>query len=265
MQPQIEVQFTGETGKKVARLTVCNAAKLNILGSTLMHEMIDALTALARDADLRALVVAGDGQRATIGGADIAEMAALDAKRSRTFITLLHSVCDAVRSIPVPVIARLQGYTLGAGLEIAAACDLRVAATGARFGMPEVRVGIPSVIEAALLPSLIGWGRTRRMLYTGALIDAATALDWGLVEEVVPDNDLDIAIDRLLSDILAGGPQAMRLQKALIREWEGLAPEAAIARGIDCFQAAWQTDEPVRMMTDFLAAKRRQSAGRNPA
>src|SRR5689334_11003081 len=142
-------------------------------------------------------------------------MATLDEGGAREFITLLHRACDALRRLPVPVIARIEGYALGAGLEVAAACDIRIASENARFGMPEVKVGIPSVIEAALLPSLIGWGRTRRLLLTGETVDAATALRWGLVEEVVPPAALDMAVERSLDAILACGPRAIRLQKEL--------------------------------------------------
>ncbi len=145
---------------------------------------------------------------------------------------------------------------LGAGLELAASCDLRLATTDARFGMPEVRIGIPSVIEAALLPRLIGWGRARRLLFTGETIDAARALDWGLVEEVAAPNELDAAVERVVAAILQCGPRAIRLQKALVAEWEDLSVDQAIARGIDSFTAAWDTDEPRRMMAQFLAAMR---------
>ena len=138
----------------------------------------------------------------------------------------------------------IHGWTLGAGLEVAAACDFRIAANTARFGMPEVRVGVPSVVEAALLPGLIGWGRTRRLLLTGETIDAATALTWGLVEEVVPAKGLDAAVEKALLGILASGPRAIRLQKALIADWETLPLDAAIQRGIDSFASAWETDEP---------------------
>jgi enoyl-CoA hydratase len=164
MTARIEVATEQRAGGLVTRVTVCNAAKLNVLGSALMRGLTEALTTLAAEAELRAVVLTGEGSRAFIGGADINEMAALEPASGRAFITLLHGVCTAVRRCPVPVIARMQGFTLGAGLEIAAACDLRIAAEGGKFGMPEVRIGIPSVIEAALLPQLIGWGRTRRLL-----------------------------------------------------------------------------------------------------
>ena len=116
------------------------------------------------------------------------------------------------------MIARVNGYALGAGLEVAAACDLRIASSNAVFGMPEVKVGIPSVVEAALLPGLIGWGRTRELLLFGENIDAATALAWGLVEQVVAPDALDAAVEARLASLLGAGPQAVRLQKKLIRQ-----------------------------------------------
>jgi enoyl-CoA hydratase/carnithine racemase len=145
----------------------------------------------------------------------------------------------------------------GAGVEVAAACDMRVASTDAQFGMPEVRLGVPSVVEAALLPQLIGWGRTRRWLLTGDTIDAATAHAWGLVEELVPAEGLDAAVARLVGSILASGPRAVRLQKALITEWEDLPLRQAVQRGIDSFAVAWESAEPQQLMAVFV--KRRQA------
>jgi enoyl-CoA hydratase len=239
----------------VAIVTIDNTARLNALSTHVMETLIAAVEALERQPGLRAVVLRGAGERAFIGGADTTEMAALDAQSARGFITLVHRSCDAIRRLPVPVIARLQGYTFGAGVEVAAACDIRIAAIGSQFGMPEVRLGIPSVVEAALLPQLIGWGRTRRLLLTGDTIDAATALAWGFVEEVAPIELLDQAIDRILDSILASGPQAIRLQKALIDAWEGLPLRDAIQRGIDSFGAAWKTDEPARMMQAYFASR----------
>ena len=120
------------------------------------------------------------------------------------------------------------------------------------MGMPEVQVGIPSVIEAALLPELIGWGRTRRLLFTGEMIDAAKAYDWGLVEEVVEAGAIDDAIDNACEAIVAAGPNAIRAQKALISKWETLPLDLAIAAGIDVFEASFETDEPQRYMRRFL-------------
>ena len=256
--PRIDTRIEERTAGRVAYVTVDHPGKLNILNRALIAALGDQLAALADDESLRAVVLRGAGERAFIGGADIRDMAALDERSARDFITLLHRACDAARRLPVPVIARIEGYVLGAGLEVAAACDLRIAAAGARFGMPEVKVGIPSVIEAALLPSLIGWGRTRRLLYTGETVDAAEAERWGLVERCVPKAELDDAVEQILQAILACGPRAIRLQKALIREWEDLPLSQAIARGVARFGEAFQTDEPERMMAAFLASKAQQ-------
>jgi enoyl-CoA hydratase len=221
-----------------------------------MTDLIAAVERLGADDALRAVVLRGAGERAFIGGADINEMAGLDPGSARAFITLVHRSCDVFRRLPVPAIARVQGYVFGAGVEVAAACDMRVASTDARFGMPEVRLGVPSVVEAALLPQLIGWGRTRQWLLTGDMIDAATAQSWGLVEEVVSPQQLDSAVEQLLESILVSGPRAVRLQKALITDWEDLPLRQAVRRGIDSFADAWESEEPRQLMAAFVARRR---------
>ena len=254
--PRIDVKLIAEKGGAVARLTVHNERKLNTLDSALMRAFVAEVEALGKRDDLRALVLSGAGEKAFIGGANIPEMAALDRDNAERFITLVHRTCDCLRRLPVPVIARIDGYALGAGLEVAVSCDLRVATTRAQFGMPEVKVGIPSVVEAALIPRLIGWGRAREMLMTGETIDAVTALRWGLVERVVAPEDLDREVEILLSALLAAGPQAVRQQKALMREWENLPVDRAIAAGIDAFVRSFDTDEPKRLLGAFLDRKR---------
>ncbi|GAC1329673.1 MAG: enoyl-CoA hydratase [Beijerinckiaceae bacterium] len=256
---RIEVTLQSRDGGLVATITVDNRAKLNTLGSALMRELIAAFEKIGARDDLRVVVLRGAGERAFIGGADILEMAELDPQSARAFITLLHRVCRAVRDLPVPVIARIEGYALGAGLEIAAACDLRVASSDAIFGMPEVTVGIPSVIEAAILPTLIGWGRTRELLLLGETIDAATGHAWGLVERLVEPAALDDAVETCVRSLLAAGPRAIRLQKTLMRQWEDLPLSDAIQAGIDTFVASWRTDEPALMLGAF---RDRQSRAR---
>ena len=251
-------------GGRLARLTIDNAAKLNSLNRRLMDEIVEAAGGLAEDPQLRLVILTGAGERAFVGGADIGEIAALDRESARGFITAVHRCCDAFRRLPVPVIARIDGYALGAGLELAAACDLRVASERSIFGMPEVRIGIPSVVEAALLPKLIGHGRARRLLLTGETIGAAEALAWGLVDVVVAAGTAGRGGRTSSPDpILAAGPQAIRLQKSLILDWEELPTAAAVERGIDCFVSAFDTDEPARMAGAMLAElrARRRSPG----
>ncbi len=199
---------TRDDGGRVATVTLDNQAKLNIVNTPILNELIAALAPLATD--------------------------------------------EALRDLPGPVIARIDGYALGAGLEVAASCDLRVATDRASFGMPEVQVGIPSVIEAALLPSLIGWGKTRELVYTGDRIDAREALACGLVDRVVPADDLDAAVGRWLESICTAGPHAIRSQKRLLREWERLPLDDAIAAGIRAFRETYAGDEPRDAMRRFL-------------
>jgi enoyl-CoA hydratase len=247
-------------GSQIAYVTINNERKLNTLNSALMKDFIVRCEDLARQQALRAVVVTGAGDKAFVGGADIDEMASLDADSARAFITLLHGCCSALRELPVPVIARIQGYALGGGLELAAACDLRLASDSAIFGMPEVKLGIPSVIEAALLPALVGWGRTRHMLLCGESFGAAEAATWGLVERVVPLHQLDDAVESCIQSILRAGARAVRLQKKLMRSWEDLPLHAAIEAGIDAFASAWESDEPRRAMREFQVMQRKQAS-----
>jgi enoyl-CoA hydratase/carnithine racemase len=250
--PRVDLRLDKRERGTVAFVTLDNQAKLNTLNRALMTEFIAALVSLSHADDLRAVVLSGAGDRAFIGGANIGEMSRLDPDSARDFITLVHQTCDCLRRCPVPVIARIDGFALGAGLEVAVSCDLRIATDRAKFGMPETKVGIPSVVEAALIPRLIGGGRARELLMLGEIIDAPTALSWGLVERVVAPGRLDAEVDKVLAALFAAGPQAVRLQKSLMREWENLPADQAIAAGIDAFSRAYETDEPRRMMSVFL-------------
>jgi len=253
---RLDVRLETRAVGSVAYLTIDNRAKLNTLDRALMIEFIAAVEALSARDELRVLVLSGAGDQAFIGGASIPEMAALDRGSAKDFIALVHRTCDCLRRLPAPVVARIDGYALGAGLEVAVSCDLRLASTRAQFGMPEVRVGIPSVVEAALIPRLIGSGRARELLLLGETIDAETALRWGLVERVVAPAALDQEVEKIVTALFAAGPQAVRRQKALMREWEQLPADAAVAAGIDAFVPAFDSDEPRRMLSAFINRKR---------
>lgn len=247
---KIEITRTGD----IRHVVVANHGKLNTLNSELLLQLAASFDV---EDDIRAVVLTGEGDRAFIGGADIREMGAVATpEQGRAFIERVHGACAAIRACRVPVIARIQGWCLGAGLEIAAACDLRIAADVAKFGMPEVRVGIPSVVEAALLPGLIGWGRTRRLLLLAETLDAATMESWGFLERVVAAELLDPAVEEWLALLREAGPVAIANQKALIRAWEDLPLSQAIAAGIPAFAKSWETAEPSAMMGHFLNRKR---------
>jgi len=224
---------------------------LNLFEPGLIAALRATFEALARDAAIRAAVVTGRG-RAFTAGMDVRVLHGLDAASARALITELCAAIDAVHRAPFPVLAAVHGACLGAGFELALACDLRVAAANASFGLPEVRVGVPSVIQAALLPPLIGPGRAAEMLLLGTPVDATRALGWGLVNRVVEPGALAAAVDETLAMLLACAPGAVRAQKALMIRWRETDLPSAVRAGIDAFPACYAGDEPREGAAAFL-------------
>jgi len=206
--------------------------KANALDSASLDRLRQDFESLQKDEDLRVVVLAGRG-KTFCGGADLEELKSLNASTAGAFVEKIHHVCQAIRDLPVPVVAQLHGAVIGAGLEIAAACDLRVAAEGTKFAMPEVRLAIPSVVEAALLPRLMGSGRAAWLVLTGEAIDARRALEWGLVEEVYPDVEVGLAL--LLKNLLAADREALRMQKQLLQLWDEASLATSVAASIERF------------------------------
>jgi enoyl-CoA hydratase/carnithine racemase len=226
------IQIESQGG--IARLFLNRPEKSNALNTEFLSAILSSLEGLQADRALRVVVLAGRG-KAFCGGADVAELSALDASNGGAFVERIHRVCAAIRALPVPVVAKLHGAVIGAGLEIAAACDLRVAAEGTKFAMPEVRLGIPSVVEAALLPRLMGAGRAAWLVMTGEFIDARRAFEWGLVESLGGDE----AVEKLVESLLAGDREALRAQKELCRLWEEAPLRESVTRSIDAFGRAF--------------------------
>jgi enoyl-CoA hydratase len=223
----VDVELEGS----VARIFLNRPEKANALNSAMLSALAGALESLDLPT-LHVVVIAGRG-RNFCGGADAAELEALVPANAGAFVEKIHQVCAKVRGLPVPVVAKLHGAVIGAGLEIAAACDLRVAAEGTKFSMPEVRLGIPSVVEAALLPRLMGSGRAAWLVLTGEAIDARRALEWGLIEEM---SDGETLLARLLSNDL----QALRMQKQLLQLWEEAPLATSIAASIERFAHSYR-------------------------
>lgn len=249
------IETRGEAGR-IAYVTVNNPEERNALGRKGKEALISAFRELAHDDALRVAVLTGAGDRSFIAGANLKEMAEVDVKDAEDISTKTHLACDAIRRLPVPVIARVNGYCLGAGMELAASCDMRVGVDTARFGMPEVKFGIPSGMEACLLPGLIGWGKTRELVLTGELIDAQEAHRCGFLDRLVTPAELDAAVEKWVSAILAAGPRAVRLQKRLVQDWERMSIADAVKQGIAAIVEARRTDEPKRLMRAFVDRKR---------
>jgi enoyl-CoA hydratase/carnithine racemase len=240
----------------IATVTIRGARRLNVLNSDTLRGIVAAGEELRTDTALRLVLVEGEGDRAFVGGADLAEMAGLAPESAREFISLVHRANRQFRDLPVPSIALIRGYCLGAGLELAAACDLRVGAEDSFYGMPEVQVGLPSVVEARLLPTLVGWGKTRELLYTGTPIDAAEALRIGLLQKVAPAPALRDAAQPWIEAILAADPAAIRAQKRLIETWLDSELGGDILHSVDVFGATFRNASPRERMRAFLERKK---------
>jgi enoyl-CoA hydratase/carnithine racemase len=220
---------------------------------------------LSRNPELRCVVLTGAGSKSFIGGANISEMSEFpDPHIAESGSATTHAACDSIRRVPVPVIARINGYCLGAGMEIATSCDMRVASTNAKFGMPEVRYGVPSGMEACLIPLIVGWGKARELVFTGDIIDAAEAYHFGYMEKLVAPEALDEQVEKWVHSICISGPRSIRIQKELIGDWERMSITDAVQAGVRAVGRSHTTDEPRRLMTAWRERQRLKKQASNP-
>ena len=236
----------------IATVTVNRPEVLNCIDWETAGNLRDTFSGLKRDEELRAVILTGSGERAFVGGVDVNILPDFTPQTAREFITLLHSCMAAIRELPVPVVAAVNGFALGGGCELAAACDMRIASENAMFGMPEVKLGIPSVIEAALLPRLVGVGKAVELVLTGEMIDAGEAHRIGLAYSVAPSRLLMEEARRVAEVLAANGPLAMRLQKELINVWMQGDLKTAVEAGINSFAYCFTSPEPKEGVAAFL-------------
>ncbi len=235
----------------IATITLTRPEVRNAIDKETIDEMHAALDRLAAEDKLGALVVTGAGDKAFAAGADIAQLR--DRKRADALKAINSTLFKKLEEFPFPTIAAVRGFALGGGCELAMACDLRVAGKSAKFGQPEVGLGIVAgagCIER--LPRLVGLGRAKELIYTGRVIDAAEALAIGLVNQVVDDAQVLDAATTLAKSILKNDRLAVRLSKlslnatARANDQVGLSIDA-IAQAV-CFES----EEKTRRMTEFL-------------
>ena len=226
--------------------------RLNVIDLNFLSNVSAELKQLMAERESRVIVLKGHSESAFIGGADLNVLRDLDKKEAETFIEAIHGLCKLIRQAPVPVVAMLQGYCLGAGLEIAAACDFRIGDASVRCGMPEVRVGVPSVVEAALLPGLIGWGKARELMLRGNIITAQESLNIGILQHLVSSDRLHDFTIEVCGDLLASAPIALKAQKKLFLHWENVGMDQAIRQGVESFKSAYESDEPKRYIESFF-------------
>jgi enoyl-CoA hydratase/carnithine racemase len=242
----------------ITTITINRPERANALNWQAARELAQAIESTREGPTTRVMVITGAGERSFVGGADIHDLSALDVFQAEQFISAMHAAFRAIREHPAPVVAAVNGHALGAGLELVMSCDIAIAASHAQLGMPEVKMGLPSVIECALMPHLIGLMRTRELLLTGDSIDAQEAFRIGLVNQVVPLPELPTAVQRMAQRLRSNGPRALWLQKDLINRWLNLPMEEAIEAGIKSLATAYATDAPQRAMETFWARRGQQ-------
>lgn len=236
----------------IAFLAIQGKRDLNLLGMEVFHSLDASLEQLRKDDLVRAVVLHGQGERAFSAGVDVNEMKDLTPPEAEEFIRSLHQVLRKILTLPQPVVAAINGPCLGGALEMALACDIRIAAEDAMFGLPEVRVGVPSVIEASLLPRTVGLGRARRLALTGETVPAQEALGMGLVDRVVPKDGLKRAALDTAQGFLAMSPYVLSVQKDVVASWLEMGEEEAAEYSMKAFALCFATGHPHEAMTAFL-------------
>lgn len=241
----------------IATVTVNRPQKANSLDRDTIRELKLAFEHAGSIPETRVLVLMGAGERVFIGGADVEVLGSLDPHNCEQFIRSLHEMMHVVRTLPVPAIAAVNGNVLGAGLELMMSCDIAIAAEQAQFGMPEVKLGMPSVIECALMTPILGLMRTRELLLTGDNISAQEAWRIGLVNQVASQEELPGAVHKMARRLISNPAGAVRLQKELINRWLNLPMDEAIEAGVRSFMRAYASAEPRAAIAGYRANRAR--------
>jgi enoyl-CoA hydratase len=245
----------------IALITINRPDRRNALNATVRREIIDALDTLAEDDDVRVVVVTGAGNRAFIAGADITEFGERTPEQQRAAM-MGRRVFDEIAAFPKPILAMVNGFALGGGCEVALACDLRIAARTARFGQPEIRLGlIPGGGGTQRLPRLVGAGRALRMILTGDPIDADEAYRIGLADEVVDDDQLRERTMQIATAIAKHSPLTLRIAKAAVANAWQLPLGTALEQERELFIEAFASADRKEGVRAFLEKREPQFRG----
>ncbi|WP_018133028.1 enoyl-CoA hydratase-related protein [Effusibacillus pohliae] len=243
--------FAVEDG--IATVTLNRPKALNALNSALLTELSELVDAIAKDASIGAVILTGAGEKAFVAGADIAEMQGKTPLEARAFSQFGNSVFSKIERMPQPVIAAVNGFALGGGCELAMACDIRIASTHAKFGQPEVNLGIVAGFGGTQrLPRLVGPGIAKELLMTGDMITAERAAQIGLVNHVVEPAELLPKAQEIAAKMLSKGPFAVRFSKKLVNEGINMDLERALALESEVFGTLFGTEDRLEGMTAFL-------------
>jgi enoyl-CoA hydratase len=252
-----------ERQDEITTLIIQRPEKLNALNGELIDELDRAFRELAEDASVRGIILTGAGERAFVAGADIAELAEMDPLSGVRTSRQGQDAFRFLERMPKPVIAAVNGFALGGGLELALACDLRVASENARFGLPEVKLGIiPGYGGTIRLPRLVGRGRALEMMLTGEMIDAAEAFRIGLVNRVVPQAELLADTMTLIRQITANGPVAVALALESVDHGYDTTLDDGLTLESNLFGILASTDDMREGMQAFLEKRPAEFRGR---
>ncbi len=250
-----------EKKDQTALLTFNRPEVLNALNTTVATESLDALQSIKDDRDVRVLILTGAG-RSFVAGADIAEMNAKNAESARVYSELGHRFMNALQDMPQPVIAAINGFALGGGLEVALACDIRIASESAQFGLPETILGIiPGWGATQRTARLVGTAKTKEMIFTGRRIKAPEALAMGLVNRVVPNDTLMNTVFEMAATMCCQGQTALQAAKKAINRGMDLSLDEALQLEIDTFVDLFDTDDRREGMKAFLEKRKPEFAG----
>lgn len=246
----------------VSTLTIQRPNALNALNRETLQALAQAIASLHTRAGLGCVIVTGAGDKAFVAGADIAEMSTMSPLEARAFAELGQSTFAALEALPVPVIAAVNGFALGGGCELALACDFIYASTHAKFGQPEVKLGVlPGFGGTARLSRRIGLGAARELIYTGRMLGPEDALRLGLVNAVFPRSELLAKVRETAEQIVAVGPGAVRAAKAVMNAAYHLPLAAAVAAEAEAFERCFGAEQREGMQA-FLAKRAPQFPGR---
>ena len=246
----------------VAIMTISAPKSLNALNTAILKEMDDYLTHFDCKS-LRCLIVTGDGEKSFVAGADISEMARLNVPQGQTFGSRGAAVFRKIETLHVPVIAAVNGFALGGGCELAMACDIRICSENARFGQPEVGLGIiPGFSGTVRLARLVGMGMAKQLIYTGKNIKAEEALRIGLVNEVVSQGMLMERALEIAGQIAGNAPLAVKAAKLCINEEYDMPADEAIEYESGIFGQCFATEDQKNGMKAFLEKGKCEFEGR---